>query len=143
MWIVFSLLAALSAAVVVTLSKIGVKNVEPSVAFAVQSVLIIIVAWGVVAYKGLLPTVAQIEGRTWGFLVAAGIITCLSSLFSFHALKLGQASQTSSFDKVSLVFAIILAVVFLKEKVTWQLVLGAVLMAGGAVLIAFSKPEAS
>ncbi|MCB2378955.1 EamA family transporter [Hymenobacter sp. BT635] len=142
MWIVFSLLAALSAAVVVTLSKVGVKNVEPSVAFAVQSVLIIVVAWGVVAWQGHLPTVAQIEARTWGFLVAAGIITCVSSLLSFQALKLGQASQTSSFDKISLVFSIILAVVFLKEKVTWQLVVGAVLMAGGAILIAFSKPEA-
>ncbi|MCB2407975.1 EamA family transporter [Hymenobacter lucidus] len=143
MWIVFSLLAALSAAVVVTLSKVGIKNVEPSVAFAVQSVLIIIVAWGVVAWQGHLPTVAGIEARTWGFLVAAGIITCVSSLLSFQALKLGQASQTSSFDKISLVFSILLAVVFLKEKVTWQLLLGAALMAGGAILIAFSKPEAS
>jgi transporter family protein len=142
MWIVFSLLAALSAATVVTLSKLGVKDVEPSVAFAVQSVLIILVAWGVVAWQGHLPTVARIEGRTWAFLVAAGVLTCISSLLSFQALKLGQASQTSSFDKISLVFSILLAVVFLKEKVTWQLLVGAALMAGGAVLIAFSKPEA-
>jgi len=142
MWIVFSLLAALSAATVVTLSKAGIKDVEPSVAFAVQSVLIILVAWGVVTWQGHLPTVARIEGRTWAFLVTAGVLTCVSSLLSFQALKLGQASQTSSFDKISLVFSILLAVVFLKEKVTWQLLLGAALMAGGAVLIAFSKPEA-
>lgn len=142
MWIVFSLLAALSAATVVTLSKAGIKDVEPSVAFAVQSVLIIVVAWGVVTWQGHLPTVARIEGRTWAFLVAAGVLTGVSSLLSFQALKLGQASQTSSFDKISLVFSILLAVVFLKEKVTWQLLLGAALMAGGAILIAFSKPEA-
>ncbi|MBX0290417.1 EamA family transporter [Hymenobacter sp. HSC-4F20] len=139
MWWMFSLLAALSAAVVVTLSKVGVKNIEASVAFAVQSVLIVAVAWGVVAWQGHLGQVAQIDRRTWLFLVAAGVITCLSSLFSFQALKLGLASRTSSFDKISLVFSILLAVFFLKEKVTWQVVVGAVLMAGGAVLIAFTR----
>ncbi|MDU0369149.1 EamA family transporter [Hymenobacter endophyticus] len=139
MWVVFSLLAALSAAVVVTLSKVGVKNIEASVAFAIQSVLIVSVAWGVVAWQGHLGQVAEIDRRTWGFLIAAGIITCLSSLFSFQALKMGQASRTSSFDKISLVFSILLAVFFLKEKVTWQIILGAALMAGGALLIAFTR----
>jgi transporter family protein len=141
MWIVFSLMAALSAAVVVTLSKVGVKHVESSVAFAIQSVLIVTVAWSVVAWQGHLPQVAQIERRTWIFLIIAGVITCASSLFSFQALKLGQASRTSSFDKISLVFSILLASVFLKEKLTWQVAIGAALMAGGAILIAFSKPE--
>ncbi|QJX47983.1 EamA family transporter [Hymenobacter taeanensis] len=141
MWVLFSLLAALSAAAVVTLSKVGVKNIESSLAFAIQSVLIITVAWSVVAYQGHLSQIAQIDRRTWLFLIAAGIVTCLSSLFSFQALKLGQASRTSSFDKISLVFSIILASVFLKEKLTWQVILGATLMAGGAILIAFSKPS--
>lgn len=139
MWVVFSLLAALSAAIVVTLSKVGVKNTESSLAFAIQSVLIVAVAWSVVAWQGHLGQVAEIDRRTWLFLIAAGVITCLSSLFSFQALKLGQASRTSSFDKISLVFSILLAVFFLKEKVTWQIVLGATLMAGGAILIAFSR----
>ncbi|RSK29889.1 EamA family transporter [Hymenobacter metallilatus] len=139
MWIVFSLLAALSAAIVVTLSKVGVKNIEASVAFAIQSVLIVSVAWGVVAWQGHLGQVAEIDRRTWLFLVAAGVLTCLSSLFSFQALKLGQASRTSSFDKISLVFSILLAVFFLKEKVTWQVIMGAALMAGGALLIAFTR----
>ncbi|GAB3237630.1 EamA family transporter [Hymenobacter seoulensis] len=139
MWWMFSLLAALSAAVVVTLSKVGVKNIESSVAFAIQSVLIVGVAWGVVAYQGHLGQVAEIDRRTWVFLISAGIITCLSSLFSFQALKLGLASRASSFDKISLVFSIILAAFFLKEKVTWQVVLGATMMVGGAVLIAFTR----
>ncbi|MCA8829584.1 EamA family transporter [Hymenobacter pini] len=139
MWVVFSLLAALSAAIVVTLSKVGVKNTESSVAFAIQSVLIVAVAWSVVAWQGHLGQVAEIDRRTWVFLIAAGIITCLSSLFSFQALKLGQASRTSSFDKISLVFSILLAVFFLKEKITWQVILGATLMAGGALLIAFTR----
>lgn len=139
MWVVFSLLAALCAALVVTLSKVGVKNLEASVVFAVQSVLIVAVAWGVVAWQGHLKQVGEIDRRTWLFLIAAGVITCASSLFSFQALKMGQASRTSSFDKISLVFSILLAVFFLKEKVTWQVILDAALMAGGALLIAFTR----
>lgn len=140
MWIVFSLLAALSAAVVVTLSKAGIKNVDSSLAFAVQSLCIVVVAWSVVAWQGQLPSVSEIEGRTWVYLLAAGVITCVSSLLSFRALSLGNASQVSPLDKVSLVFAILLAVVFLKEKVSWQVMVGAGLMVAGAVVIALAKP---
>jgi len=140
MWIVFSLLAALAAAVVVTLSKAGIKNVDSSLAFAIQSVLIVVVAWSVVAWQGNLPNVASIDRRSWIFLIVAGIITCVSSLLSFRALSLGNASRVSPLDKVSLVFAIVLAAVFLKEKVSWQVMLGAGLMVIGAVVIAMSKP---
>lgn len=140
MWIVFSLLAALSAAVVVTLSKAGIKNVDSSLAFAIQSVLIVLVAWGVVAWQGNLPNVTEIDRRSWIFLIVAGVITCVSSLLSFRALSLGNASRVSPIDKVSLVFAIVLAAVFLKEKVSWQVMLGAGLMAIGAVVIAMAKP---
>lgn len=140
MWIVFSLLAALSAAVVVTLSKAGIKTVDSSLAFAIQSVLILLVAWSVVAWQGNLPDVAAIDRRSWIFLIAAGVITCVSSLLSFRALSLGNASRVSPLDKVSLVFAIVLAAVFLKEKVSWQVMLGAGLMAVGAVVIAMAKP---
>ncbi|WP_375434166.1 EamA family transporter [uncultured Hymenobacter sp.] len=140
MWIVFSLLAALTAAVVVTLSKAGIKNVDSSLAFAIQSVLIVLVAWSVVAWQGNLPNVAAIDSRSWAFLIAAGVITCVSSLLSFRALSLGNASRVSPLDKVSLVFAIVLSVVFLKEKVSWQVMLGAGLMVVGAVVIAVAKP---
>jgi len=139
MWIVFALLAALATAIVVTLSKAGIKNVDSSLAFAIQSVLILLVSWGVVLFQGNLPDVTKIERRAWLYLLVAGVITCVSSLLSFRALKLGNASQVSSLDKVSLVFAIILAVVFLKEKVNWQVIAGASLMAIGAVLIAMAR----
>ena len=139
MWIVFSLLAAFSMAIVITLSKAGIKNIEPSVAFAIQAVMIIILSWSVVAFQGNLGTIAKIEKRTWIYLIVAGLVTCLSSLFSFHALKIGDASRTGSLDKVSLVFSILFAVLFLKEKINWQIVVGALLMVGGAVLIAVAR----
>jgi len=139
MWIVFALLAALSSAVVVTLSKAAIKDVDSSLVFAVQSILILVVSWSVVTWQGSLPDVLQIERRTWIFLVLAGIITCVSSLLSFYALKLGDASRVSPLERLSLVFAILFAVLFLKERVNWQVIVGAVLMAIGAILIAMAS----
>ncbi len=139
MWIVFALLAALAAAVVVTLSKAGLKNVEPSLAFAVQSVLILIVSWSAVVIEGLLPNVARIERKSWIYLIIAGVVTCVSSLLSFRALKLGDASRASSLERLSLVFAIVFAAVFLKEKLTWQVIVGGAVMVAGAVLIAVGR----
>lgn len=139
MWILFAVLAALSASVVVTLSKAGIKDVDSSLAFAVQSVLILIVSWTVVISQGNLPDVARIERRVWIYLVAAGVLTCVSSLLSFRALKLGNASQVSPITNFSLVFAVILAAVFLKEKLSWQVIVGALLMGAGAIMIAISR----
>ena len=139
MWIVFALLAALSAATVTTLSKAGIKNIDPVLGFAVQSVLIIAVAWGVVLIQGNTAEVKSIDGRTWIFLIVAGIITSISSLLTFKALKLDDASRVNPLERLSLVFAIIMAGVFLKEKITWQVIAGALLMAGGALLIALAK----
>jgi len=139
-WIVFALLAALASAVVVTLSKAGIKNVPPSLAFAVEAVLIIVVAWGTVAWQNLLPDIGRIERKSWIFLVAAGVLTATSSLLSFRALSIGDASRVSPMTNVALVFSVTLAAVFLKEKLTWQVIAGAVLMAGGALLIATAKP---
>lgn len=139
MWIVFSLLAALSAAVAITLSKAGIKKVDPHLAFAIQSVLILIVSWGVVFYQKRVTEVTDIDKRAWTFLILAGIVTCLASLFQFSALKRGDASMVSSLERMSLVFAIIFAVLFLKEEINWKVIVGAVLMIGGAVMIGFSR----
>lgn len=140
MWIVFALLAALTSAVVVTLSKAGVRNVPPSLAFAVQAVLIVLVAWGTVLWQGLLPDITRIDRKTWVILAAAGILTATSSLLAFRALSIGDASRVSPMTNTALVFSVALAAIFLKEKLTWQVVLGAALMVGGVLLIVFSKP---
>lgn len=138
MWVVYSLLAALCAAVVVTLSKAGLKDVGSNVGFAIQAVMILVVSWIAVFFQGNYKELANIERNAWIYLILAGVITCISSLLTFKALKLGDASQVSSFDKISLVFSIILAVIFLKERITWQIIVGALLMAGGAIIISSS-----
>lgn len=143
MWIVFALLAALSAAIVTVLSKAGLKNIDSSLAFAIESVLIIIVSWTVVLVQKNTSQLSKVTGKEWWFLIIAGVVTALSSLFTFRALKMGDASSVNPLERLSLVFAIIFAAVFLKEKITWQIALGALLMVGGALMIALSKKSGS
>ncbi|GAB2857251.1 EamA family transporter [Hymenobacter ruber] len=140
MWIIFALLAALASASVVTLSKSAIKDVPPSLVFAIEAVLILLVAWGTVLVQDLLPHIGKIERKTWLVLVVAGVLTATSSLLVFRALSIGDASRVSPLTNITLVFSVTLAAVFLKEKLTWQVIAGAGLMASGALLIAFAKP---
>ncbi|TDB64172.1 EamA family transporter [Arundinibacter roseus] len=139
MWIVFALLAALCAGASVVLSKAGLKNLDSTVAFAIQSVMIVLITWTAVVTQKAPLSLQEIDRRTWLFLLGAGVATTLSSLLTFRALKLGEASLVTSVERVSLVFAVFFSVVFLKERLSWQLVAGAVLMIGGALLIGFSQ----
>ena len=140
MWIVWAVLAAVSAALVIVLTKAGLKNVDPSLAFAIQAVLILLITWGVVVYQGNVTSWKEIDKSAWIFLIAAGIFTSLSTLFSYKALSIGPASYVATVERMSLVIAIVLSVVFLKEKLTWQIVVGGTVMLAGAILIALSDP---
>lgn len=139
MWVIFALAGALLAAIAVVLSKAGVKDTDSSLAFAIQSILILIISWIAALLQKQTSGIANIDKRTWIFLICAGVATCLSSLFTFRALKLGPASLISSLERLSLVFAVVLAVLFLKEKLNWQVIVGIILMIGGAVLIGVSR----
>jgi transporter family protein len=139
MWIVYSILGAFAAAVVVTLSKAGLKDVSSNLAFAIQSVMILIVSWSAVFWQGQFNEVKNIERGAWTYLLLAGVITCVSSLLIFAALKLGDASRISPIDKISLVFSIALASFFLKERISWQIIVGACLMVTGAIVIALAN----
>lgn len=141
MWILWAVLAAVSAALVIVLTKAGLKNVDSSLAFAIQSVLIFCITWGLIAYQGNFAELKQVESKAWILLIFAGVATTLSTLFSFKALSMGPASYVSTIERLSMVFAIILSVIFLKEKVTWQLVIGAAIMVAGAVLIVLSEAK--
>lgn len=138
MWLIWAILAAAFAALVVVLTKAGLKDVDSSLAFAIQAVLIISITWGVVAWQGNFSDIRQIEPKTWLLITLAGIATTLSTLFSFKALSLGNASYVTTVERSSLVIAIILSVIFLKEKLSWQLIAGSILIISGAILIALS-----
>jgi bacterial/archaeal transporter family protein len=138
MWALYALLAALAAAVMATLTKAGLREVDSNVGLAVQSVLILLIAWGTVAFQGNLSELRELDGRSWTYLLLAGVVTGVSSLLLYRALKLGHASRVVPLDRLSLVFAILLGGVFLKEKVDWQVMVGGGLMAVGALIIALA-----
>ena len=139
MWIIWAIAAAITAALVIILTKAGLKNVDSNLAFAIQSVLIFCIAWGVIAWQGNYLELKKIENNAWILLILAGIATALSTLFSYKALANGPAAYVATIERTSLVLSVILSIVFLKEKITWQLVVGASVMIAGAVLIALSE----
>ena len=141
MWLIYALLDALMAAISIILTKAGVKNLNPVLAFALQAIVILSMSWGIVLYKGNQGEMVKIDKQTWWFLIGAGVATALSSLFKFAALKTGNAGAVTSIDRSSLVFTIVLATIFLKEKLSWQLVVGGFLIVAGAVIIATGKQE--
>lgn len=140
MWIFFSLAAAVCAALVVVLSKVGIQNLDSSFVFGIESLCIAIVTWSVILARNLQKQAIGIDRKIWVFILAAGVLTALSSLLSFHSLKIGHASRTSSFEKISLVLSALLSIVFLKEKFNWQLGVGLLLMVAGVLFVAFSDP---
>jgi len=138
MWVLWAVMAAVSAALVIVLTKAGLKNVDSSLAFAIQAILILAITWSVVIYQGNFADWKQIETKAWILLLLAGVCTSFSTLFSYKALSMGPASYVATIERSSLVIAIILSIIFLKEKISWQLVLGGTVMIAGAILIAFS-----
>ncbi len=140
MWILWAFLAAVSAACVIVLTKAGLKNVDPIVAFAIQALLILTITWALIAFQGKFSSLKEIDNKAWLLLILAGIATTLSTIFSFKALSMGPATSVVTIERSSLVFAILLSIIFLKEKITWQIVAGAILVLSGAILISLSKP---
>lgn len=138
-WIIYALASAFFAGLTAVLAKIGIKGVDSNLATAVRTLVVIIFAWGIVLFQGTARQLTAVSRFTMIFLVLSGVATGLSWLFYFKALQLGNASQVSPIDKLSLVFTIVLAAIFLKEKVSVEIFIGAILMAFGAILITFSK----
>lgn len=136
MWWTYALLSAAFAALTAILAKIGVKGVDSNVATAVRTVVILILAWVVVAVQGNLSAVAAIPRLSLTFLVLSGFATGTSWLFYFKALQAGTASLVSAVDKSSLALTIILAALFLGESLTLKTALGcSLIIAGTAVIV--------
>ena len=135
-WIFMALLGAFFTAVTGTLAKAGLEKVDSNLGLAIQSTVVLICVWTVVAIQGKASDLTQIAPRAWGLLLLSGVATTIGYLCYFAALKAGDSSRVQPIDRLSLVFAIVLAAFFLREKVGDQVIIGAVLMTIGAVVIA-------
>lgn len=140
-WIHWSLLSAFFAGVTAILAKIGVAGVDSNLATAVRTMVILAFVW-IIAFATSRPSVMlEFTSKTWIFLGLSGIATGLSWLCYFKALQLGDASRVAPLDKLSVVFVIILATIFLKEKLTFQQVSGALLIVSGAVVLVWNTTK--
>lgn len=137
-WLVWSLLSAIFAAATAILAKLGVSNVDPNLATAVRTTVVVVFAWMIAFSLGTHGGLAHIERRSWFFLMASGIATGLSWLCYFRALSIGQASKVAPIDKLSVIFVIALAAPILGEAITTRKILGGVLIAAGAIVLAFA-----
>ena len=135
MWWIYALLSAVFAALTAILAKLGVKGVDSNVATAVRTVVVVVLAWAVVAVQGNLGAVATIPRASLGFLVLSGCATGASWLFYFRALQAGPASLVSAVDKLSLALTIVLAFVVLHESLSLRAALGCGLILLGTALV--------
>ncbi|RYD25438.1 MAG: EamA family transporter [Verrucomicrobiaceae bacterium] len=138
-WLHWSLLSAFFAGVTAVLAKTGVTGVDSNLATAVRTAVILVFSWAIVFATGKVGEVGQFSGKTWVFLTLSGIATGLSWLCYFRALQLGDVAQVAPVDKLGVVFAILLAAFFLKEKITAQHMVGGVLIVAGALVLAWKK----
>jgi len=137
-WFIWALLSAIFAAATALLAKLGVSNVDSNLATAVRTTVVVLFAWMIALSLGTHGGLVHIERRSWMFLIASGIATGLSWICYFRALSLGQASKVAPIDKLSVVFVILLAAPILGETITVKKMLGGLLIAVGAIVLAFS-----
>jgi transporter family protein len=137
-WLAWALLSAVFAAATALLAKLGVSHVDPNLATAVRTTVVVVFAWVIALSLGSHAGLVHIERRSWMFLIASGIATGLSWLCYFRALSIGQASKVAPIDKLSVVFVILLAAPVLGEALTAKKLAGGVLIAAGAILLSLS-----
>lgn len=137
-WVLFAIAAAFFAGLTAVLAKLGVAGVDSNLATFVRTAVILVLAGGIVLATGAWRNPTELPGRTLLLLVLSGLATGASWLCYFRALQLGEASRVAPVDKLGVVFAVILAVVFLGEQVNARLLGGLALIVSGAVLVAVS-----
>lgn len=135
MWWIFALLSALFAALTAIFAKIGIRGVDTDLATAIRTVVILILAWGIAFFRGGVATMYSLTRQNIIFLCLSGVATGLSWIFYFKALQLGKVSQVAPVDKMSVAFAIIFAIIFLGEPLTWRTAIGASLIIAGSLVL--------
>lgn len=136
MWFVFALLSAVFAALTSILAKIGIEGVNSNLATAVRTVVVVVMAWGMVFLTNAQGGILQIGRKSWVFLILSGLATGASWLCYYRALQIGEASKVVPIDKLSVVITLVLAFVFLHESFTAKSFIGCVLIGAGTLVMA-------
>ena len=135
MWMILALLSALFAALTSILAKVGIEGVNSNLATAIRTVVVVVMAWVMVFVTNTQNGIMEIGRKSWLFLILSGLATGASWLCYYRALQLGEASKVVPIDKLSVVFTLILAFIFLHEKFTPKSLIGCALIGAGTLLM--------
>ena len=135
MWFIFALASALFAALTAILAKIGIEGVDSNLATAVRTVVVVVMAWGMVFLTHAQSGIKNISQKSWIFLILSGLATGASWLCYYKAVQLGDVSKVVPIDKLSVIITLILAFVFLHEQFTVKSLIGCILIGAGTLLL--------
>jgi transporter family protein len=136
-WVVWALLSAFFAGLTAVLAKVGVEHIDSNLATAIRTSVVLVITWAIALAAAPAGPLVMPGRRTLAFLALSGLATGLSWLCYFRALQLGEASRVAPLDKLSVVFVIALAALFLRERITWQQAAGGALIVAGSLLLAW------
>jgi transporter family protein len=134
-WKLFAILSALFAALTSILAKIGIKGVDSNLATAIRTVVIVVLAWMIVASTGAYKGIVNLTRQNWTFLVLSGLATGLSWLFYYKAISLGDVSKVAPIDKSSIVLTLVLSFFILGEQFTAKTIIAGLLIAAGTFVM--------
>ena len=141
MWLIYAFGSAFFAGITSILAKVGIKEVDSHVATAIRTIIVLIFSWIMVFLIGSQSTIVNIDGKTFLFLILSGLSTGGSWLCYFKALQLGDVNKVVPIDKSSTILTMILAFIFLNEKITINMVIGIIGIAIGTYLMIQKKEE--
>lgn len=135
MWLLFAAGSAVFAALTSILAKVGIDGVNSNLATAIRTVVVLVMAWGIVFLTGGQSGISAISKKSWLFLILSGLATGASWLCYYKAIQLGSVSKVVPIDKLSVVITLILAFVFLHEEFTAKSAVGAILITAGTLIM--------
>lgn len=135
MWFIFALLSAIFASLTSILAKIGIDGVNSNLATAIRTVVVVMMAWGMVFLTHTQSGLSEISRKSWVFLILSGLATGASWLCYYRALQMGEASKVVPIDKLSVVTTLALAFIFLHEKFTMKSLIGCILIGVGTLVM--------
>ena len=135
MWFLLALLSAVFAALTSILAKVGIEGVNSNLATAIRTVVVVIMAWGMVFLTNAQGGITDISRKSWIFLILSGLATGASWLCYYKALQIGEASKVVPIDKLSVVITLVLAFVFLHETFTSKSLIGCLLIGAGTLIM--------
>ena len=135
MWLLFALLSAIFAALTSILAKVGIEGVNSNLATAIRTMVVVVMAWGMVFLTNTQSGIAQISRKSWVFLILSGLATGASWLCYYRALQIGEVSKVVPIDKLSVVITLVLGFIFLHEQFSAKSLIGCILIGAGTLVM--------